>query len=91
MGGTVGLSPRGADSLGLNSGGFGKPLYLGEADLQYSKKGIAIKALGSYIWYPDGLEEAILWHDGEAKNAKQKFMQLSKTDRDKLISFLQSL
>jgi hypothetical protein len=53
VGGTVGLSPRGADSLGLNSGAFGTPLYLGEADLQYSKKGIAIKALGTYIWYPD--------------------------------------
>ncbi|HTS45245.1 MAG TPA: hypothetical protein VMH01_12675, partial [Puia sp.] len=53
VGGTVGLSPLGADSLGLNSGAFGTPLYLGEADVQYSKKGIAIKALGTYIWYPD--------------------------------------
>jgi hypothetical protein len=53
MGGTVGLSPRGADSLGLNSGAFGTPLYLGEADVQYFHNGIAAKILGTYINYPE--------------------------------------
>jgi hypothetical protein len=53
VGGTVGLNPHGADSLGLNSGAFGTPLYLSEADLQYAKKGFSFKSLGSYIWYPD--------------------------------------
>ncbi len=53
MGGTVALSPRGSDSLGLNSGAFGTPVYLGEADMQYSKNGIGIKLLGTYIAYPD--------------------------------------
>ena len=52
-GGTVGLNQRGADSLGLNSGGFGTPLYLGEADVQYNNGGIAFKALGTYVSYPD--------------------------------------
>ena len=52
-GGTVGISQRSADSLGLNSGGFGTPVYLGEADVQYNKNGIGIKALGTYISYPD--------------------------------------
>jgi CxxC motif-containing protein (DUF1111 family) len=37
------------------------------------------------------LEEAILWHDGEAKASKENFMNLSKTDRLALISFLNSL
>lgn len=37
------------------------------------------------------LEEAILWHGGEAEKAKQQFMQLSKADRDKLLLFLGSL
>jgi len=37
------------------------------------------------------LEEAILWHGGEAEKSKQLFMQLSKTDRDKLIKFLNSV
>ncbi|MDR3714049.1 MAG: hypothetical protein P4L51_14610 [Puia sp.] len=53
MGGTVGLSPRGADSLGLNSGAFGTPLYLGEADVQYARDGVSVKILGTYISYPD--------------------------------------
>jgi hypothetical protein len=53
MGGTVGLSQGGADSLGLNSGSFGTPLYLGEADLQYEQKGISFKALGAVIAYPE--------------------------------------
>ncbi len=37
------------------------------------------------------LEEAILWHDGEAKKSKDAFTQLSKDDRNALISFLKSL
>ena len=53
MGGTVGLSPRGADSLGLNSGAFGTPIYLGEGDVQYAKNGIAAKAIFAYISYPE--------------------------------------
>jgi len=53
MGGTVGLSKRGADSLGLNSGAFGTPLYLGEADVQYSRGAFSAKALGTYIAYPE--------------------------------------
>jgi hypothetical protein len=52
-GGTVTLSPKGSDSLGLNSGAFGTPLYLGEADLQFEKNAWSAKALGSYIAYPD--------------------------------------
>jgi hypothetical protein len=53
MGGTVGLSKKSADSLGLNSGAFGTPIYLGEGDIQYFKNGLAAKALGCYIAYPD--------------------------------------
>ncbi|MDQ6889088.1 MAG: hypothetical protein M3Z56_02230, partial [Bacteroidota bacterium] len=52
-GGTVGLSKRSADSLGLDSGAFGTPVYIGEADVQYAHNGIAFKALGTYIRYPD--------------------------------------
>lgn len=37
------------------------------------------------------LEEAILWHDGEAKDAKERFRTASKADREALISFLKSL
>ncbi|MEO8109427.1 MAG: hypothetical protein ABI594_05325 [Ginsengibacter sp.] len=51
-GGTVGLSKRGADSLNLNSGAFGTPLYLAEADVQYNKNAISVKAIFANINYP---------------------------------------
>ena len=35
--------------------------------------------------------EAIMWHDGEAAQSKNYFKALTKTDRDKLLKFLQSL
>jgi len=35
--------------------------------------------------------EAILWHGGEAEQAKQKFRKLSAKDRDDLLAFLNSL
>lgn len=53
MGGTVGLSKRGADSLDLDNGAFGTPLYLGEADIQYARSGFSGKILGAYVAYPD--------------------------------------
>ena len=37
------------------------------------------------------LDEAILWHSGEGKNSREKFMNLSKSDRSALIKFLNSL
>ncbi|SHE77477.1 di-heme oxidoredictase family protein [Dysgonomonas macrotermitis] len=35
--------------------------------------------------------EAIMWHGGDAKFAKQKYRNLSKEDRDALIKFLESI
>ena len=37
------------------------------------------------------IEEAIIWHDGEAAKSKQQFMQLNKADRNALLQFLNSL
>jgi len=37
------------------------------------------------------IEEAILWHGGEAKQSQQDFINLSKEERDKLIAFVLSL
>ena len=37
------------------------------------------------------LSEAILWHGGEAEAAKEKFRTVSKTTRDDLLAFLNSL
>ena len=52
-GGTVGLTPRAADSLRLNSGAFGTPVGLYEADVQYLTKGFYFKALGCLVSLPD--------------------------------------
>lgn len=53
MSGTTGTTRRAADSLGLNSGAFGTPVYLGEADIQYASHGFSFKALGTYIALPE--------------------------------------
>jgi CxxC motif-containing protein (DUF1111 family) len=37
------------------------------------------------------LEEAILWHGGEAEQSMQQYLQLSKKERDQLLQFLESL
>ena len=37
------------------------------------------------------LQEAILWHGGEADPARLNFMQLSKQERAAIIAFLESL
>jgi len=37
------------------------------------------------------IEEAILWHDGEAKQAKESFMALTASERQQVIAFLESL
>ena len=52
-GGTVGVSKRKADSLGLNSGVFGTPVALGEADVQYANSGFQVRALGVIVSIPD--------------------------------------
>ncbi len=53
-------------------------------------------AIGTQVEYlHDGraksLEEAILWHGGEALKAKESFMQLSKQQRDDLLEYLGAL
>ena len=37
------------------------------------------------------ITEAILWHDGEAKDAKDDFKALSTADREALLDFLNAL
>lgn len=52
-GGTVGLTPRSADSLHLNSGAFGTPVGLFEANVQYLSRSFYFKALGCLVTIPD--------------------------------------
>ena len=58
--------------------------------------GLYEKVLGNKPKYlhdgrANSLAEAILWHGGEAQNAKDNFVNLSKEKRDKLIKFLGEL
>lgn len=57
--------------------------------------GLFEKTNGIPYYLHDGrartIEEAILWHGGEAEKSKEAFMQLSKADRERVILFLKSL
>jgi CxxC motif-containing protein (DUF1111 family) len=35
--------------------------------------------------------EAIMWHGGDAKKAKDNFYHLAKADRDAVVKFLESI
>ena len=37
------------------------------------------------------ISEAILWHGGEAEQAKQAYLAMAKSDRELLLAFLNSL
>ncbi|HMS51320.1 MAG TPA: di-heme oxidoredictase family protein, partial [Chitinophagales bacterium] len=37
------------------------------------------------------LQEAIMWHGGEAENSKESFRKLNKAERESVINFLESL
>ncbi|MES1222676.1 MAG: hypothetical protein ABUT20_44685, partial [Bacteroidota bacterium] len=53
IGGSTAVEKRVADSLQLNSGAFGNPVVLYEADAQYSNKGWNIRVIGSRISIKD--------------------------------------
>ena len=57
--------------------------------------GLVAKVNGHTCFLHDGrarnFSEAILWHGGEAESAREAFRHFSKTDRDALLAFLQSL
>ena len=57
--------------------------------------GVQSKVNGSHALLHDGrantIEEAILWHGGEAQKSKQSFMHLDKDQRDLLILFVNSI
>ena len=52
-GGSVGVSNNLADSLHLQTGTFGSPVLLNEANVQYHNKGFTFRALGAILRIPD--------------------------------------
>ncbi|MCJ8269792.1 MAG: hypothetical protein MJK04_10365, partial [Psychrosphaera sp.] len=57
--------------------------------------GLQQRILGEQRYLHDGrarnLSEAILWHGGEAQNAKNQFINLSRLERKQLVSFLKAI
>ena len=57
--------------------------------------GLTAGVSGGEAYLHDGrartIEEAILWHDGEGRNAKEAFRNMSASDRADLVKFLKSL
>jgi CxxC motif-containing protein (DUF1111 family) len=57
--------------------------------------GLLQKTTGIAFYLHDGrartIEEAILWHDGEAAKSKQAFTGLTLPERKQLMKFLNSL
>ena len=55
-GGSSGLTNQEADSLQLESGAFGTPVALGEANVQYNHSGISVRALFTAVSIPQAYE-----------------------------------
>ena len=57
--------------------------------------GLTEEVNGHTFFLHDGrarnLLEAILWHGGEALPSRQKFVDLAKPERDRIIKFINSL
>jgi CxxC motif-containing protein (DUF1111 family) len=57
--------------------------------------GLLQRTTGTAFYLHDGrartIEEAVLWHDGEAAKSKEAFTHLTKDERSQLIKFLNSL
>jgi hypothetical protein len=76
-GGTNGLSKRASDSLGLNSGAFAVPLYLGEANVQWMHNGINAKLLGAYISFPDAEKVNMAYANNVSENMYGFYAELA--------------
>src|ERR1700676_2162025 len=91
--GTVTLSQKGSDSLGLNGGAFGTPIYLGEADAQYESSAWSGKALGVYLRYPDAGRMNTVYGNNTATGMYGAYVEIAynwlfkKSDKVSLISF----
>jgi CxxC motif-containing protein (DUF1111 family) len=77
----------------------GRPDYLATGREWKTKAlwglGLLQKTTGVAYYLHDGrarsIEEAILWHEGEAAKSKQAFTGLTQAERNQLIKFLNSL
>lgn len=57
----------------------------------FSKGVSSVKARFLHDGRARSIEEAILWHDGEAASSRAQFKSLAKTEREAILEFLRSL
>ncbi|MDO3645189.1 hypothetical protein [Mucilaginibacter sp. L3T2-6] len=76
-GGTANVSRRKADSLGLSSGIFGTPAAIGEGDIQYSRGGFSMRALGTIVSIPDAAAINRAYANNTAKTAYGAYLELA--------------
>ena len=77
LGGTVGLNKKSADSLGINGGAFGTPVYLGEADVQYIHNAFSGKLLGTYISFPDAAKMNNIYNNNIATSMYGTYAEIA--------------
>jgi CxxC motif-containing protein (DUF1111 family) len=82
----------------VGDGSIGRPDFgSSRTDCELSRcgGGIIEKVNGHTNFLHDGrggnIQEAVLWHGGEAKNSKEHYASLEKKDRIALLKFLNSL
>jgi hypothetical protein len=76
-GGSVSVSKRKADSLGLNSGIFGTPVAIGEGDIEYNHGGFSMRALGALISIPDAAKINSAYANNAPKTEYGAYLELA--------------
>lgn len=75
--------------------GLGSLPYVQQNEAEINGPGVVPGDVSRARYLHDGrartLTEAILWHDGEARNSRLAFEQMNPTDRRDLLAFLKSL
>ena len=76
-GGSVGNPTKESDSLNLDSGPFGTPIMLVEADAKYKKDAIVIKALVSAVSIPDAAKINAAFENNTPEKAYGFYLEAS--------------
>lgn len=77
IGGSIGISPFTADSLGVDHGAFAAPVTLGEANIQYTKNGFGAKVLASIINNPQASMINRTWSNNTPEQIYGMYGELS--------------
>jgi len=74
--GGVGITPRVADSLHIDRGVFGIPVWLTEANMVYRNQGLEVKALGAINGIPDAADVNRVFANNVAKRMYGAYVEM---------------